>query len=141
MTNDKQQSAHYKGEIECIDVLEYLSTTGVDFRALQAIRYLWRYLRKENPDQDLYKAEDYIHRLRTGEWIKSLKICEVCTFIAWESPIKQQDKIICAYCSLYENNISLSKEVSTLRDELNTISQEMSSLRSENKRLSNTTNE
>jgi hypothetical protein len=56
--------SHYagQGEIECITVLEQLANAGHDFRALNAIKYLWRYTRKGGL-QDVRKAIWYLRRL------------------------------------------------------------------------------
>jgi hypothetical protein len=56
--------SHYAGQgaIECIDVLEQLGKDGNDFRALHAIKYLWRWQAK-NGLEDLKKARWYLERL------------------------------------------------------------------------------
>jgi hypothetical protein len=56
--------SHYAGQgaIECIEVLEQLAKDGSDFRALHAIKYLWRYQNK-NGIEDLRKAQWYLARL------------------------------------------------------------------------------
>ena len=54
--------AHYAGKIECIDVLEQLAADGHDFRALHAIRYLWRY-RHKGGDESIRKAIWYLRRM------------------------------------------------------------------------------
>jgi hypothetical protein len=68
---------HYKaGNIETIDVLEDFVT--VENRKLtprqkydvsQALKYLLRVGLKGPSEVDLQKAENYIHRALTGEWI------------------------------------------------------------------------
>lgn len=55
--------SHYtSGDIECITVLEQLNADGVDFRALWAMKYLWRAHRK-NGLEDLKKAQWFLNRL------------------------------------------------------------------------------
>lgn len=56
--------AHYSGQgkIECIDVLEQLADDGHDFRALHAVRYLWRY-RHKGGDESIRKAIWYLRRM------------------------------------------------------------------------------
>ena len=68
---------HYKaGNIETIDVLE--DFVSIDDRKLtsrqkydvsQALKYLLRVGLKGPAEVDLQKAENYIHRALTGEWI------------------------------------------------------------------------
>lgn len=68
---------HYKaGNIETIDVLE--DFVSIDNRKLtprqkydvsQALKYLLRVGLKGPAEVDLQKAENYIHRALTGEWI------------------------------------------------------------------------
>ena len=68
---------HYKsGRIETIDVIE--DFVSIDNRKLtprqkydvsQALKYLLRVGLKGPSEVDLQKAENYIHRALTGEWI------------------------------------------------------------------------
>lgn len=67
---------HYKGmRVEVIDILEDFvsqpSTLSQKQRlcVAQALRYLLRAGRKGIADIDLQKAENYIHRALTGQWI------------------------------------------------------------------------
>lgn len=58
--------AHYtSGGIECIDALK-ASMGDVQFKGFlkgNIIKYLWRYELKNNPVQDLEKAQFYLNRL------------------------------------------------------------------------------
>jgi hypothetical protein len=68
---------HYKaGNIETIDVLEdFVSienrklTPRQKYDVSQALKYLLRVGLKGSSEVDLQKAENYIHRALTGEWI------------------------------------------------------------------------
>lgn len=68
---------HYKaGNIETIDVLEdFVSienrklTSRQKYDVSQALKYLLRVGLKGPAEVDLQKAENYIHRALTGEWI------------------------------------------------------------------------
>ena len=68
---------HYKaGNIETIDVLEdFVSienrklTSRQKYDVSQALKYLLRVGLKGPSEVDLQKAENYIHRALTGEWI------------------------------------------------------------------------
>lgn len=68
---------HYKaGSIETIDVLEdFVSienrklTPRQKYDVSQALKYLLRVGLKGPSEVDLQKAENYIHRALTGEWI------------------------------------------------------------------------
>lgn len=59
-------SDHYKGKIEPIDVIE---AWDLDFRLANVVKYIARHKRKGEEEADLLKAEQYLHRYRTGEWI------------------------------------------------------------------------
>lgn len=58
--------AHYtQGSIECIEAIK-ASLTPEGFNGYckaAVIKYLWRYEHKENPKQDLLKAQWYLKRL------------------------------------------------------------------------------
>lgn len=58
--------AHYtSGGIECIDAIK-ASMTEEQFKGFlkgNIIKYLWRYELKNNPVQDLEKAQFYLNRL------------------------------------------------------------------------------
>lgn len=58
--------AHYtSGGIECIDAIK-ASMTEEQFKGFlkgNIIKYLWRYELKNNPVQDLEKAQYYLNRL------------------------------------------------------------------------------
>jgi hypothetical protein len=58
--------AHYtSGGIECIDAIK-ASMTEEQFKGFlkgNVIKYLWRYELKNNPVQDLEKAQYYLNRL------------------------------------------------------------------------------
>ena len=50
--------SHYnKGSVECIDIIE-----NWPFNIASAVKYLWRYMDKGNPVQDLNKAVWYLQR-------------------------------------------------------------------------------
>jgi hypothetical protein len=52
---------HYtQGNIECIDVLVQMSNQGLDYRVINAMKYLWRY-KEKNGDQDIEKAVWYLN--------------------------------------------------------------------------------
>lgn len=87
-TNPKRSSdlhdEHYKskdGTIETIDIIERLVCNGVPFElydtvkrnynVAQAFKYMDRQGKKASEDvsKELMKAENYIHRARTGKWI------------------------------------------------------------------------
>ena len=61
-----EHPSHYtENDIECIDAIES-SMTPEQFRGYlkgNAMKYLWRYEKKENPIQDLRKAIWYLERL------------------------------------------------------------------------------
>lgn len=58
--------SHYtNSSIECIDAIQ-ASMTAEEFRGFlkgNVFKYLWRYRNKNNPIEDLNKAEWYLHRL------------------------------------------------------------------------------
>ena len=65
---------HYKqGEIEAI---EFIEQTVKDYPPEQAylignvIKYLSRANHKGSKELDLFKAANYLHRARTGEWLE-----------------------------------------------------------------------
>lgn len=52
---------HYtQGDIECIDVLVQMSNQGLDYRVINAMKYLWRY-REKNGKEDIQKAIWYLN--------------------------------------------------------------------------------
>ena len=60
--------AHYQSSK--FEVIEIIEEFGLDFLLGNAAKYLLRAGKKDgnSKDQDLSKAEQYIHRARTGEW-------------------------------------------------------------------------
>ena len=62
---------HYKSGFEVIDImLDKFSPEQVEaFLLLNATKYLLRCEHKGQKESDLYKAENYLHRMRTGEWL------------------------------------------------------------------------
>lgn len=57
---------HYtNGDIECIDAIKASMTTSEFYGYLKGnvIKYLWRYQLKDDPIQDLKKAQWYLERL------------------------------------------------------------------------------
>ncbi len=72
---------HYKGlkklGIESIAILENFMemdcklTPTQKFLCASALKYILRVGRKDSVEIDLQKAENYIHRARTGKWIPS----------------------------------------------------------------------
>lgn len=70
---------HYKGlkklGIESIAILENFMemdsklTPTQKFLCASALKYILRVGRKDSVEIDLQKAENYIHRARTGKWI------------------------------------------------------------------------
>ena len=68
-------SNHYKlGGFEAIDVIEAVInndnlTPDQAFAVGNALKYLLRLGKKDDVADELYKAEDYIHRARTGRWL------------------------------------------------------------------------
>lgn len=69
MNDNVDHPAHYTaGGVECIDAISAAvkDLEGEEaFLTGQVIKYLWRWKRKhkENPAEDLRKAEWYLHRL------------------------------------------------------------------------------
>lgn len=60
-------SNHYKGKrFEAIDVIEEYE---LPYCLANAVKYILRLAKSEDPADDLLKAENYIHRQRTGAWI------------------------------------------------------------------------
>jgi hypothetical protein len=58
--------SHYTfGPVECIDAIDSCSTTEAYRGYLKGcvMKYIWRYEAKENPIQDLRKANWYLNRL------------------------------------------------------------------------------
>lgn len=58
--------SHYaKGEIECIDAMKASMTKEAFKGALKfnVMKYLWRYESKQNPKEDLQKAQWYLSKL------------------------------------------------------------------------------
>lgn len=66
---------YYKlGENEAIDVIENVIqsdslTPSQAWCAGNALKYLLRLGKKDGVESELYKAENYLHRARTGKWI------------------------------------------------------------------------
>lgn len=61
-----QKSDHYKGKIQCIDVIEQQK---YNFNLGNAQKYLWRAgIKTTDSKDDLYKALDYLHRELFGVW-------------------------------------------------------------------------
>lgn len=64
---------HYKkNKIEAIDIIDQTVRTypaRYSYYVGNTLKYLLRAPFKNNMKQDLYKAEDYLHKLRTGRWI------------------------------------------------------------------------
>ena len=72
-------SEHYtSSNIETIDIIEdFIAsiekrdiTKKQAYNITQALKYLLRCGLKDDSSKDLFKAENYIHRARTGEWIE-----------------------------------------------------------------------
>jgi len=57
---------HYtNGDIECIDAIQ-ASMSSEEFKGYlkgNVLKYIWRYRDKNNPSEDLKKAEWYLHKL------------------------------------------------------------------------------
>lgn len=72
MQNDDavNHPSHYtKGSIECIDAI-HESMTSEEFCGYlkgNVLKYLWRYRLKENPVEDLKKANWYLNKLISEE--------------------------------------------------------------------------
>jgi hypothetical protein len=63
-----KESYYHSHKMEAIEIIEAF---GLDFNLGNAIKYILRAGRKtENSKEDLQKAENYIHRAVTGEWLK-----------------------------------------------------------------------
>ena len=62
---------HYRQGTEAIVLMEELfGKEAVDnFCILNAFKYIHRCEHKGSKEQDLYKAENYLHRVRTGKWL------------------------------------------------------------------------
>lgn len=62
---------HYAGAIEAIEAIEAI-TDGLDSRSAyllgNVLKYALRAGKKGDADEDLLKANNYAHRLTTGEW-------------------------------------------------------------------------
>lgn len=67
---------HYKlGGFEAIDVISRVInsddlTPDQVFAVGNALKYLLRLGRKDEVDKELFKAENYLHRARTGRWLE-----------------------------------------------------------------------
>ena len=62
------------GHFEAIDVIERVInsddlTPDQVFAVGNALKYLLRLGRKDEVASDLFKAENYLHRARTGRWL------------------------------------------------------------------------
>lgn len=81
-TNEVQSAAdpeHYKGlkrlGVESIAIIEGFMemdsqlTPAQKYLCATALKYILRVGRKDSAEIDLQKAENYIHRARTGKWI------------------------------------------------------------------------
>lgn len=73
---DEYSTFYYKVlDDEAIDIIEYVIdndnfTPSQSFAIGNALKYLLRLGRKNSViESELYKAENYIHRARTGKWI------------------------------------------------------------------------
>jgi len=66
---------HYRQGTEAIVLMEELfGKEAVDnFCILNAFKYIHRCEHKGTKEQDLYKAENYLHRVRTGKWLNEEK--------------------------------------------------------------------
>ena len=66
MIDTVNKPAHYNnGKVECIEAID-ASMTGVEFRGYlkgNVLKYVWRYLYKGKPLEDLKKARWYLDRL------------------------------------------------------------------------------
>ena len=72
MSDSVINPAHYSGEIEAIEIIERIvdGLDGADaFLLGNVLKYALRAGRKGEDDLD--KANNYAHRLTTGEWRKS----------------------------------------------------------------------
>jgi len=68
----KKKGEHYRASVEVIKMMEELFgiSSTMDFCILNAYKYISRCKYKHNIKEDLFKAENYLHYYRTGEWIK-----------------------------------------------------------------------
>jgi hypothetical protein len=93
---------YYDGKIETIDYLEFLmdalTRNGIPasraYNVVAAVKYLSPRLgaKVDQPiELDLMKAENYIHRARTGKWLdkESLIPYRVC---AWNGVVKEEQE-------------------------------------------------
>jgi len=66
MIDTVNKPAHYNnGKVECIEAID-ASMTDVEFRGYlkgNVLKYVWRYLYKGKPLEDLKKARAYLDRL------------------------------------------------------------------------------
>jgi hypothetical protein len=77
---------HYTTQTtECIEIVTlfcknyFLHITQQDFFLLgNVVKYLWRAPLKGTMYDDLEKAENYLHRLRTGRWMHEEKDEDAC---------------------------------------------------------------
>jgi hypothetical protein len=67
-----QPSTHYKGDIECIEVIEQ---QDMGYNVGNAQKYIWRAGKKkgQSNEKDLKKAIDYLCREVYGKWFHELK--------------------------------------------------------------------
>jgi len=81
MTNHDE---HYKGKcFEPVEVMESILLNGVpdeyhviilqNFRSSMAFKYQSRLNLKDEAGKELQKAENWLHRAKTGEWLKDEK--------------------------------------------------------------------
>ena len=70
MSNVNHPSHYTQGSIEVIDAIEGL---GLCFNAGNCLKYMARYKFKDNPLEDLRKAEWYLHRLIRNEELRIRK--------------------------------------------------------------------
>jgi hypothetical protein len=69
MNDAVNKPSHYtSGKVECIDSIESSMSKEAfqGFLKGQVAKYIWRYEKKENPLQDLKKAQFYINKLIEG---------------------------------------------------------------------------
>lgn len=65
-----KEGDHYRaGNIEAIEYIEQCGALE-GFCIGNALKYIGRANHKGTKEDDLFKAENYLHYLRTGEWIK-----------------------------------------------------------------------
>lgn len=71
VSDNVNHPAHYQSQsgIECIDAIMAMTGDMVDgdeaFLAGTIMKYIWRYQNKDNPIQDLEKAQWYLNKLIT----------------------------------------------------------------------------